>query len=568
MNNPNPSILQLHQLALYNTGRMPPDQVISAFAVRQPMLDRIMADLRSEKANSRAQHHLVIGQRGMGKTMLLARISAELSSNPDFEERFIPLAFAEEQYSVDRLSKFWLNCLDSLADALELANDHSAVDGIDDIVQKLTQAPPTSAKDDNLFAEEVYDAFAHAIKNIGRRPVLLVDNLQIVFERLGKNQQHALRELLMRSGAPVFIGASPSPPPQTNDYQAAFYDQFKTHYLHPLNESEMRELLLHLADVAGRDDVRQRVAQHPARLKVLQQLTGGNPRTVLTLFFLYAEDFAPNVFGDLEGLLDRVTPLYKARFEELTAQQQVITSAIANHWDPVTAAKLAQNTAIPQTSITPQLDRLAKTGVIERVELFGESRTGFQIAERFFNIWFLFRNTSRLQRRGVEFLTDFLEELAKDDLSHEREPDGIQESPDRKYGSIPPLLEKVLSAAGDSNWGIARNTLAKALEIQTTRSFPWNSEDWLQTGAMLIHLNYGEELLEFLDGQGVTAKLRPWVEAVRAVQIGDKKALQNAAPEIRVTAEQLFDGIERRLNQLPESTNRRPKKKKTRSRKQ
>ena len=568
MNNPNPSILQLHQLALYNTGRMPPDQVISAFAVRQPLLDRIMADLASEKTNSRAQHHLVIGQRGMGKTMLLARISAELGTNPVFEERFIPMAFAEEQYSVDRLSKFWLNCLDSLADALELANDQDAVDGIDDIVQKLTQAPPTSAKDDNLFAEEVYDAFAHATKTIGRRPVLLIDNLQIVFERLGKNQQHALRELLMRPGAPIFIGASPSPPPQTNDYQAAFYDQFKTHYLHPLNESEVRELLFHLAEVAGRDDVRQRIARHPERLKVLRQLTGGNPRTTLTLFFLYAEDFAPNAFGDLEGLLDRATPLYKARFEELTTQQQVITSAIANHWDPVTAAKLAQNTAIPQTSITPQLDRLAKTGVIERVELFGESRTGFQIAERFFNIWFLMRSASRLQRRGVGFLADFLEKLAKDDLPHEREPDGIQESPDRKYGSIPPLLEKVLSAAGDSNWGIARNTLAKALEIQITSSSPWNSEDWLQTGAMLIHLNYGEELLEFLDGQGVTAKLRPWVEAVRAAQIGNKKALQNVAPEIRITAEQLYDSIERRLNQLPESTNRRPKKKMARSRKQ
>lgn len=1013
MNNPNSSILQLHQLALYNTGRMPADQVIAAFAVHQPMLGRIMADLGSEKANSRAQHHLVIGQRGMGKTMLLSRISAELSSNPDFKERFIPLTFAEEQYSVDRLSKFWLNCLDSLADALELANNQDAVDGIDDIVQKLTQAPPTSVKDDNLFAEEVYDAFSNAIKTIGRRPVLLVDNLQIVFERLGKSQQHALRELLMRPGAPVFIGASPSPPPQTNDYQAAFYDQFKTHYLHPLGESEMRELLFHLAEVAGRDDVRQRVAQHPERLKVLRQLTGGNPRTTLTLFFLYAEDFAPSVFGDLEGLLDRVTPLYKARFEELTAQQQVITSAIANHWDPVTAAKLAQSTAIPQTSITPQLDRLEKTGVIERVELFGESRTGFQIAERFFNIWFLMRSASRRQRREVEFLTRFLENFYEptdrlrianhlmgeeqfspdrylwncavadslddsetaEDLKRHTELLALREAADQAqkrmhelidFDSLSPAtlafdemrkalinlvptdagispkafaetvlgdrhlfmsgdrallatqseklntdelksiletieksraadvnrysgnavtclskrlasgqirsiqdaedwnrafhqaedkqciklmvntlpndfgrylddssidciraaiepdknaqpwklfnwgfylhtklaryndaeiayreaiardpklalpwnnlgnlmqyhlnrhgeaealyreaiarnpksalpwnnlgnllqyklnkyaeaekayreaiaidpnyapawinlgdllanklqrfdeaetayreasardpkinapwsslgdllrdhlhryseaeatykkaldlnphdaiswnglgnlycdflnrpsdadaayeaalrtdmakeislqnriflhrdfmgegsathvmmnelealskpnlpdttaLQKALFAAYDSNWGLAQNALSKAIAIREDGFVASNTDDWLRCSAVLLHLNYGTELLEFLDERGDTARLRPWVEALRAVQIGNKKALQNVAPEIRVTAEQLYDGIERRLNQLPESTNRRPKKKKTQSRK-
>lgn len=403
------SILSLHQLSLYNAGRMPPDQVIAAFAARRPVLDRIIADLAAEKPKSRAQHHLIVGQRGMGKTMLLARIAAELRTDPALTARFIPLIFAEEQYAVDRLSKFWLNCLDSLADAREQAGDAQAVVEIDATVARLTAGGASSVKEDQPFADDVYSAFAKAAQTSGQRPVLLVDNLQLVFERLPERQQHSLRELLMRPGAPILVGASPSPPPQTQDYGAAFYDHFKVHYLRPLEESEMRDLLLHLAEAAQRDDVRQSVLQYPARLKVLRHLTGGNPRTTLTLFFLYAEDFAPSVFGDLEGLLDRVTPLYKARFEELTTQQQVITSAIANHWDPVTASKLAQATGLPTGTISPQLDRLEKIGTIERVDLFDESSTGYQIAERFFNIWFLMRSASRRQRREVEFLTRFLE---------------------------------------------------------------------------------------------------------------------------------------------------------------
>src|SRR5258708_21288589 len=99
----------------------------------------------------------------------------------------------------------------------------------------------------------------------------------------------------------------------------------------------MRSPLTALPAAGPRKAVRQRVLQHPARLTVLRQLTGGNPRIALTLFFLYAEDFAPSVFGDLEGLLDRVTPLYKACFEELTPQQPVIASAIANHSSPFPA---------------------------------------------------------------------------------------------------------------------------------------------------------------------------------------------------------------------------------------
>jgi len=422
-------VLALHEISLYNTGRVSPEKIIAAFAARMQQFERIVADIAAEKPGSRAQHHLIVGQRGMGKTMLLARLAAELRTKPGLAVHFIPLVFAEEQYAVDRLSKFWLNCLDSLADAREAAKDTKAVAEIDTTVAKLQTAGTCSPKDDQPFADEVYAAFAAASLATGQRPVLLVDNLQLVFERLDQGQQHSLRELLMRPGSPILVGASPSPPPQTQDYGAAFYDQFKVHYLRPLDETEMRDLLLRLAEAAGRDDVRQRVLQHPGRLKALRQLTGGNPRTTVTLFFLYAEDFSPSVFGDLEGLLDRVTPLYKARFEELTPQQQVIVSAIANHWDPITAAALASATGVPLDyshatrthhrhhtttnlpagTISAQLDRLEKTGVIERTELFGETRTGYQLAERFFNIWFLMRSASRRQRREVEFLTRFLE---------------------------------------------------------------------------------------------------------------------------------------------------------------
>jgi tetratricopeptide (TPR) repeat protein len=891
-------LLSLHQISLYNTGRMSPEQVIVAFAARRPQLERIVVDLAAEKPKSRAQHHLIVGQRGMGKTMLLARIAAELRTDSKLSSRFIPLAFVEEQYAVDRLSKFWLNCLDSLADARELAGDTRGVDEIDATVARLTTAGTRAAKNDQPFADEIYEVFARLAKAGGQRPVLLVDNLQLVFERLDQRQQHSLRELLMRPDSPILVGASPSPPSQSQDYGAAFFDQFKVHYLRPLEEAEMRALLVHLAEVAQRDDVRQRVLQHPKRLKVLRQLTGGNPRTTLTLFFLYAEDFAPSVFGDLEGLLDRVTPLYKSRFEELTPQQQVVASAIANHWDPVTATKLGEATGLPPGTISSQLDRLEKIGFVERTELFGETRTGYQIAERFFNIWFLMRSASRRQRREVEFLTRFLENfyepadrnriarhlleeerfsadryvwsravaasltdsetaeeltrhaelaalqqeareararlrelidfdslppatLAFDDLrrklmslvpddagvtpeefaklvlgdrtmlmSGERERlaaraekltdteirsvletvrtyreydeviysaaaaewfrhrlasgqirglhdvedwnrafhqvsgeravllmidslphgfgpalsdsaitkitvalrpphgahvsswlrwgydlvrlaryseaekayrqaaavgsrsgaawsnlghllqgelrrydeaetayreaiardprdyaawdglgtlycdhlnrpadaaeayekalrlnpgnaathqnrlflrrdfigegsharglmDDLQRLPEMRFHDTTHLHE-ALFAAYDSNWGLASNALAEALLVRAKGFSPETTDDWLRASAVLLHLNYGAELLTFLDERGDTARLRPWVEALRALQAGDRRALQNIAPEIRTTAEIFYDGIEARLKQLPEKTRRRP----------
>lgn len=399
--------LSLSQLTLHNPSRMKDAEIIATFAVRQRLLDHILADIAAEKPRSRALHHLIIGRRGMGKSTLLARIAAELRTVA-YSSRFIPLVFAEEQYSVDRLSKFWLNCLDSLADAHERTGDKAAAAAIDATICSL---PPAPASQEEAAAKASLEAFLKAAESTARRPVLLVDNLQLVFERLPKAQQHVLRELLMRPGCPILIGASPSALPESQDYGAPFYDQFKVRYLERLSEDEMRQLMLHLAEVFDRPDVRDRVLAHPRRITVLRQLTGGNPRTTVTLFFLYAEDFAPGVFGDLQNLLDRVTPLYKALFEELSVQQQVIASAIANRWDPVTARQLSEDTGLPITGISPQLDRLERIGFIEKVSLHGQSSTGFLITERFFNVWFLMRLGSRRDRQAVGYLTRCIESL-------------------------------------------------------------------------------------------------------------------------------------------------------------
>ncbi len=101
-----PKKLSISQLSLYNPSRLTDEEIVASFAARQAVFDRIIADISTEKPRSRAQHHLIIGQRGMGKSTLLARIAAELRQQPALEAVYVPLVFAEEQYAVDRLSKF------------------------------------------------------------------------------------------------------------------------------------------------------------------------------------------------------------------------------------------------------------------------------------------------------------------------------------------------------------------------------------------------------------------------------------------------------------------------------
>jgi Tfp pilus assembly protein PilF len=480
-----PPKLSLSQLTLHNPSRMTDAEITATFAVRQRLLDNILADIAAEKPRSRALHQLIIGRRGLGKSTLLARIAASLRDG-ELANRFIPLVFAEEQYSVDRLSKFWLNCLDSLADAHERVGNKEAAAAIDAILQGL---PPSPASEEEQAAKKALEVFLQAAEDSGKRPVLLVDNLQLVFERLSKAQQHVLREVLMRPGCPILIGASPSALPDSQDYGAPFYDQFKIRYLERLSETEMRQLMLHLAEVLDRPDVRDRVLAYPHRISVLRQLTGGNPRTTVTLFLLYAEDFAPGVFGDLQNLLDRVTPLYKALFEELSAQQQVIASAIALRWDPATVRQLSDDTGLAAAAIGAQIDRLERIGFIEKVALHGQTSAGYQITERFFNIWFLMRLGSRRDRQAVEYLARFIGLFydVQERLRLATQLLQLSELSTEAHFVARALIQTLESAfTGDLQRGTELAVLSQKLKTKVVRQSN-TASDWFNWGCYLSH---------------------------------------------------------------------------------
>jgi len=126
------------------------------------------------------------------------------------------------------------------------------------------------------------------------------------------------------------------------------------------------------------------------------------------------------VFSDLERLLDQVTPLYKARIEDLAPQPRVVLDALALHWDPATAAQLAETTGLATPAVSAQLDRLLKMGLLEKAPVSTSRRTAFQLGERFFNIWYLMRHGPRRQRTRLRWLTGFLRGFYTPAQLHER----------------------------------------------------------------------------------------------------------------------------------------------------
>ena len=389
-------------LTVYNPDLLNKEDLIRGFVARKTLLVRLLGDVRREtRDDTPSQPYLILGQRGLGKTTLLRRLAYGIEDDPDLGAAWVPLVFPEEQYNIATLSDFWLNCVDALGDAIERGGDPAAYRALDARVEGMPRAEPERRR--QALALLLAEA-----DRLGKRLMLLIDNIDIVFDRLGDKDDWEFRRILSAEPRLLLIGASSRALEAVYDYGRPFYDYFQVHELKGLDEAETFELLQALAEQTGQSAVAELLNRHPARVRTLRLLTGGNPRTLVVLFRILAQSPDGEVDRDLEQLLDLHTPLYKARFEELSTQSQQVVDAMAIHWDPLSAVLLAETARLPVNQVSAQLQRLEDSGVVEKTEWYGEKKAAYQIAERFFNIWYLMRASRRVRRKLI-WLVKFLE---------------------------------------------------------------------------------------------------------------------------------------------------------------
>jgi hypothetical protein len=120
-------------------------------------------------------------------------------------------------------------------------------------------------------------------------------------------------------------------------------------------------------------------------------------------------DDSANVFEDLELILDRITPLYKHRMDDLPGQLQAIMDAIAMSWDAITTKDIAAKVRLESKAVAAQLKILENNSLIRAIPVDRKNKL-YMITERFFNIWYLMRYGKKKNREQVRFLVRFLEE--------------------------------------------------------------------------------------------------------------------------------------------------------------
>lgn len=420
----------------YNPHLWSDDELRDVFVVRQTRLNDLLDRVRSTPAEIVPQATLLVGARGMGKTTLLRRLALAVREDPALASRWLPLTFPEEQYTVSSLAELWRNVLDALIDALEQSGaSKSEVAELDRRAHELTQV---GREEQAASALSLITTWCDTHQ---KRLLLLIDSTDLLLEGLrrassaparkakpGRGSAAArnkddtalwqLRKVLLQTRCLMWIGATYQSLESHYAYADAFHDFFDLIELSPLSLNDMQEALVALARRFGMRGItdpaeaeaamRGELSARPERLRALRTLTGGNPRTTAILYELFAAGADGDLHGDLRALLDLMTPLYKSRMEQLAEQPRKILAHVMEAWDPVSARDLAQASGIAVTTVSAQLVRLEHEGLVQKVPLAGVARSGFQVTERFFNIWFLMRHAARRLRQRLTWLIEFM----------------------------------------------------------------------------------------------------------------------------------------------------------------
>lgn len=406
----------------YNPDWLSDDALVGNFVARLDEFVFLRDELAHAPREGSTQHYLLVGVRGAGKTTLLKRLAVAIRRDTDLRDHLIALSFPEELYQVKNLSDFWWAACEALADELDRLKQTDVADRLMAVIAQAKKGGATA----NPLSDAGFKVLQQHCAALGLRPVLLVDNLDMVFQRIDKSGRKlkdphapaywALREALSTTTSPIVIGGSVRLSEPFTDYDKAFYDFFIPKRLGKLGLAEVRQVLLRLADAQGVPEVKQRLEQRPSRIEALYELTGGNPRALGLIFELLRQGPNSRAVEDFERLMDITTPYYKARFEDLSEQAQVVMHALAVCRPDdagglrfgLTAAEIGQQAGLPTGTVSAQLDTLEREGLAEKSAAHG--RTQYRIAEQLFRLWLQMRGSRRI-RQNVIGLTQFLEAM-------------------------------------------------------------------------------------------------------------------------------------------------------------
>ncbi len=374
----------------YNPAFLTEDELMASFVVRLPELELILETIRH---NTRAsnQHILVIGPRGIGKTMLVLRVAMEVRRDKTLSENWYPIVFGEESYTVCSPGEFWLEALFHLK---EQSHDKR---------WQLAHENLNQEHDEIRLRERALAALMDFADEEKKRLLLIVENMNMLFaDQLSEDDAWIIRHTMLNEPRLMLLGSATSRFDEVDQADKAMYELFKLQEIKPLTNEESQEMW---HSITGEKP-------SMARIRPIQILTGGNPRLLSIIANFAAKTSFEKLIRDLTQLVDEHTEYFKSYLDGLAPLERKIFVTLTDMWDPATSREVAEAARVNINKTSSNLIRLQDRGAVVVVDKKGRKKW-YQVAERMYNIYHLMRrrgNPTNRVRAIVNFMVHFYEE--------------------------------------------------------------------------------------------------------------------------------------------------------------
>jgi tetratricopeptide (TPR) repeat protein len=343
------------------------------FVGREAILEDLLARVRN--IGSGARHCILIGPRGIGKTHLLLLLADSIGDDEALASQWMVVRFAEEEYSITSLVELLLGIVESLPDGQSR-----------DI-----------GRDVDLALGRILDFSAAS----GKRLLLLMDNIQLYFNRFPDTDIGRMRDILMSNSTFLVIGGAPSYFKQMTGYEEPFYNFFEPIHLAELRPEEVEEMLRRRAEFEGARKFLEEFEECRPKIRATAHLTGGNPRLILMLYQVMCESGVVEAAEAFTQLLDDLTPYFQGRMEGLPPQGGKVLDTLASMEGPSTSTELAEVAGMSVNTVTTYIKRLRYAGFIRQEKRRRSRSTRYEVTDRLFRMWREMRTETGRARLGL-----------------------------------------------------------------------------------------------------------------------------------------------------------------------
>jgi tetratricopeptide (TPR) repeat protein/predicted transcriptional regulator len=371
----------------HNPAFLTDEELLNSFVVRQAELE-ILLQITRENTGNVNQQAIVIGSRGMGKTMLMRRLAVAVQNDSKLNRLWLPVMIPEETYNVASEGELWLRVLQYVARGYQ-----------DDRLKKVFDHLQTEPDEFRLKSQAVarLKEWAEAKK---KRLIIMIENFNMILEEQATDYSDwDLRKTLLNEPDFMVVATATARFDEIENAQKSMFELFREIRLNPLST---KECALLWKQVTGQDIKEQKI-------RPMEILTGGNPRLLAILASFSADTPFGDLMRDLIILIDDHTSYFKANVESLPPLERRIFITLAEIWEPAMARDIAKRARLDVNKTSSLLKRLTQRGAVTIVKQEGR-RFYYQVAERLYNIYHLMRQSSDASERAcavVEFMVRF-----------------------------------------------------------------------------------------------------------------------------------------------------------------